>query len=114
MPVPYMRNALKGWTKKIEAKIILKTIVDHLPVKESIDVVIKLNKQPVPSQRIERKPEGQRSWKWWSFIVEYIEGGHELNIDDKVIIDDITYNIQSKAPWNESGFIKYEATEDFR
>jgi hypothetical protein len=105
-----MAEALKGWTKKISVKLITQSIVNHLTVEAETDATLDINKQPMPARQVDRKPEEQRSWVWWNFIVK---NGPYLNTDDIVIISDIRYRIMKGNDWRESGFTKYEAIEDY-
>jgi len=110
MPVPYMAGALNGWTNNISVKIITQTISGHKTVESAAEEILDINLQPVPAQRVERKPEYQREWKWWSLI---IKNGPLLKIDDIIIVNSIRYKIQSVSNWASSGFHKYEAIEDY-
>jgi hypothetical protein len=110
MPVPYLANALNGWTKKKTCQVVTKTVVNHKVLKSTSNVILDINIQPVPMTQVEKKPADQRSWKWWSIIVKK---GPLLKTDDKVIVDSITYNIMKVGNWSESGFQKYEAIEDY-
>ena len=70
MPVPYLGNALKGWVKDANIKIITQTVVDHETVETELDVSYLANFQPMPAAIVNRKPEEQRTWKWWSIIIK--------------------------------------------
>lgn len=105
-----MKKALRGWTKKTNVKLVTKSIVDFQSVETTDNAVLDINKQPMPPTQIDKKPEGQRFWVWWSFIVK---DGPLLKQDDIVIIDNVHYRIQKRNDWTESGFQKYEATEDY-
>jgi len=111
MAVPYMKKAMKGWTKRIKCKRFVQSVVEHKTVDTLIDEpVLDINKQPVPAAIVNKKPEEQRTWVWWSLIVTK---GTELNIDDIVEIQQQRFKIQVKKNWSESGFRKYEAIEDY-
>jgi len=113
MPVPYLGNAMKGWTTKTSFKQVVQSIVDHEVVETETYKTYPANLQPMPAAKVNRKPEEQRTWSWWSII-----------ITDKVLLfatDDILidpsgrrFKIQSANDWRTSGFTKYEAIEDFK
>ena len=111
MPVPYLAGALKGWTQKINFQIVTKSIVNH-QVQETTSVeTFDCNLQPMPAQKVDKKPLEQRSWKWWSLIVKE---GIILKPDDKLTDRNGTvYTIMKVNDWTESGFQKYEAVENF-
>ena len=110
MAVPYMKKTLNGWVKNTNVVIITKSIVDYEEVETETATTLKINKQPVPQTKVDRKPESQREWKWWSFI---IQGETLLKVDDIIIVDSIRYRIENISNWSESGFTKYEAIEDY-
>ena len=112
MGVPYLGNALKGWVKKTDITIITQSVVDHETVESESDVSFSANFQPMPAAKVARKPEEQRTWKWWS-----------ITITDKTLLletDDVIQNdsgkkfrIEQANDWRSSGFTKYEAVEDY-
>lgn len=110
MAVPYMGKTLKGWTRNTDIKKVTQTIVNHKTVEAEVAIVLKCNFQPMPAAKVNRKPEEQRTWIWWSIIVTE---GELLKTDDVIIKDSIRYRIQSVNNWTESGFQKYEAIEDY-
>lgn len=112
MAVPYVGNALNGWTKKQMVKIVHQFVVNHLTQEKMTDVVLDMNLQPMPAQVVDRKPEAQREWRWWRLLVKEREA--TLSIDDVVVVDGIPYRVRSVQDWGRSGYVRYEATEDYR
>ena len=112
MPVPYLGNALKGWIKKTNITIISQSVVDHEVVEAETPKTYQANFQPMPAAKVNRKPEEQRTWKWWSVII--IDKIVLLETDD-IIQDDSgkKFRIEQANDWRESGFTKYEAVEDY-
>lgn len=106
-----MRNTLRGWTQKASIKVITQTVVDFETVESEADIILDCNFQPMPAAKVNRKPEEQRTWKWWSIIVKE---GQLLKTDDVIIKDGVRYRIESTNDWSESGFQKYEAVEDYQ
>jgi hypothetical protein len=114
MPVPYLGNALNGWTKERTIKIISRTAVAGGKRTYSVASTgeYRINIQPSPARVVDRKPQGERNWAWWSIILQ----------NDSVFFPNGTrfvdeygkqYKIQSGTDWRESGFTKYEAIEDY-
>ena len=110
MPVPYMAQTMRGWTKKKTVKIITQTVADFETVEAETETTMQINMQPVPPAQVARKPEEQRTWKWWSLIVIK---GQALSTDDIIVIDGKNYRVQNNSDWSESGFRKYEVIEDY-
>lgn len=113
MPVPYLGHVLKGWTRKTPVKIITQTIVNHQTVESDPDPVkLDINFQPMPAWKVNRKPEEQRTWIWWSILIR--NPTIILKTDDIIIRPSgQRFRIQSGNDWTESGFSKYEAIEDY-
>ena len=111
--VPYMANTLNGWTSETPVEVLTQTLVNHKTdyITDPNITTLDLNKQPTPQTKVDRKPLEQRAWKWWSVIVKE---GPLLKVDDVIIIDNIRYKIQGISNWSESGFQKYECTEDYQ
>lgn len=112
MPVPYLGGALKGWTRKTNIKVVSQVILNHEVTNTEVLILYPANFQQVPPAKVARKPEEQRTWKWWSVIIR--DRSLLLKTDD--IIEDASgnrYKIESASDWRTSGFTKYEAIEDF-
>lgn len=110
MPVPYMARTMRGWTKATTVIRITQSVVDHETTESRTEITLKANFQPMPARVVNRKPEDQRSWDWWSIIVT--EGPY-LNTDEIIVKDNYEYRIESGNDWSESGFQKYEAVRNY-
>jgi len=112
MPVPQLAGAVKGWTKKRTIKVITQSIVDHRTVETESTITKPMNFQPMPPAVVNRKPEEQRTWDWWSVI---IRDRTVLLKTDSIIIDSYgrSFRVQKANDWRESGFSKYEVIEDY-
>lgn len=110
MAVPYVANALRGWTTPRVVELVTQTVVQHQVVENRTQVTLDCNIQPMPAQEVARRPEDQRQWKWWSV---FVREGPLLDIDNVIIVDNISYRIESVHNWTESGFQKYSAREDY-
>ena len=112
MAVPYMKTALRGWTTQKTAKITTKTVVNHKVIQSTSSITAKINFQPLPTAKVLRKPEDQRTWKWWSIIIE--DDNILLKTDDIITgLNNLSYRIEQASDWRQSGFSKYEAVEDY-
>jgi hypothetical protein len=111
MAVPYVAGALRGWTRQREVRIVTKTVVNHRVVQTANIVTLDICVQPLQPEKVRRKPEEQRSWKWFSILIK--GASPELSIDSQVWIDGLAYRVESRQPWDEAGFRRYEATQDY-
>ena len=112
MTVPYLGNSMKGWVRTANISIVTQTVVNHETVETKTDVTYPVNFQPMPAAVVNRKPEEQRTWDWWSIIIP--NKTLMLKTDD-IIEDDLgrRFRIEQANDWQESGFTKYEAVEDY-
>ena len=109
MAVPNMRRTVAGWVTRKPVKLITKELDNFQVVETEEEITLKINIQPTPKTQVDNKPEEQRSWKWWSAIVQ---GTTLLKIDDVIEVDGERYRVQSVSDWTRSGFTKYELVED--
>lgn len=108
--IPNVSSALNGWTKKQTITKITKIVVDHEVSEVSESFIVDMNLQPTPPEIVNRKPEEQRSWKWFNI---FTKTKIKLNIDDRILVSGTYYRIQEIKDWNQSGYYEYEAIEDF-
>lgn len=112
MTVPYLGSALKGWAEKTNIRVVTQIVIDHETVESESDIFYPANFQPMPPAKVNRKPEEQRTWKWWSLIVQ--DKTLLLETDDKIIDDSgRQFRIEQTNDWRKSGFTKYEVVEDY-
>ena len=111
MAIPNVGHVLNGWMKYRKVTTITQTVVNHQTVDTPSIAIVRMSIQPLPSQIVNRKPEQQRSWKWWSI---WIKKGPLYKIDDIITVDDIDYKIGVINDWTEGGYQSYEAIEDYQ
>lgn len=110
MAIPNVGHVLNGWMKQKSVTTIVKSVVDHEVVETPTVTIMRMNIQPMPPQKVARKVDSQREWKWWTI---YIKKGPLLKIDDIITVDSVDYRIESVHDWTEGGFQHYEAIEGF-
>jgi hypothetical protein len=111
MSIPYVANAFRGWTKRRLVRVITKQVVNHLLQQIALLYTFDIMVQPLQPEKVRRKPEEQRAWKWFSLLTK--SSNPELKIDSQIVVDGIAYRIDSIQPWKEAGYRRYEATEDY-
>lgn len=111
MSVPFLGFAIKGWTRKTTVELVTKSVINFLVTENRTEIVLDCNFQPLPAWKVNRKPDEQRTWLWWSIIVKQ---GPNLKTDDVIVKDGIEFRIDSGNNWSESGFTKYEAVQGFQ
>ena len=105
---PQLQSVLLGWTTPVQLRIVNKTPADFEVFENPIDVVVfDAMMVPMPDQKVNRKPEGLRIWKWWEV---WTTTKIEL---DSVVQDEegLQFRVQSRSDWGAAGFYHYDFTE---
>lgn len=111
MSIPTVSGAFRGWTKRRTVRIVTKAVVNHV-IKQTAEIVtMDIMISPLRPEEVNRKPEEQRAWKWYSFLVK--GNTRELPIDAQLVVGDLAYRIGARQPWTEAGYRRYHATEDY-
>lgn len=123
MSIPYVRSAIRGYCKSTAVQLSTQSISGFLTTETLTPLTIRANFQPMPKTQVDRKPLEQRTWVWWTILVEMrtaintatntVIPTPRMNIDDIVVRNGQSFRIQSITDWEESGYVMYEAIEDF-
>jgi len=109
--VPNVSDALSNWFSQLKIGKITKTVVDF-QLSESIsyyDVLAVL--QPFTTKQLQIKPEGQRSWQWYTLHIK--APGVEFCLDEVALIKGKKHRIMQKFEWEDYGYIEYQLVEDY-
>jgi hypothetical protein len=101
-------GALRGWMALRKYKIVTTEIINYRQVETEVEKVANMMIQPLPQQIVDKKPEGQRDWKYWT-----IWSNAEFNLNDIIIVNNKRYKIKSKQDWGEAKYYQYETIEDY-
>lgn len=107
-PFPQMAEALWDTTEPVEFTVLGKTNKDFELVETVKNkIIFQGNLQPQPPTKILLKPEGQRTWKWWTMWAK-------ANLDLDWVFTDAAkrqFRVMTKSDWGRAGFYEYELTE---
>ena len=105
---PQMASALRGWTKPSQMRVVKQTPADFEVFEDVIAVEwFDVFLTPMSAQKVDRKPEDLRIWKWW-------EGYTTTDIAPDTVVQDFNgtqFRVQAKYDWSQAGFFRYELTE---
>ena len=108
MKLPNMKKTLRGWTQWFSVTIRTQKLINHVLDWETSSARIKANLQPIPQTKIDKKVGEERTWKWWTLVIEI---GQLLKSQDQIIIKEKKYKIMSVGDYNDYGFRSYEVVE---
>lgn len=103
-------DALWGLTDTAQFAVIRKEAVDGEVVETKADIdYFQGALQPLPARKLLIKPEGQRSWNWWSMWTE-----RKLKLDDEVEdAEGLRYRVMSMSNWNPNGgYFEYDLAQE--
>lgn len=105
---PNVSAVFAGWTSQVQMKIISKVATDFELDEQTLSVVTyEAVMQPMPTKSVERKPEGERIWKWWESWSTTL-----LQIDTIVQDPDgRKFRVQTVQDWGNGGYYHYDMTE---
>lgn len=108
--LPNMSGTLTDWFQKITFTVITKQnigfrIIETEEESEFMGVI-----QPLSAEKLQIKPEGQRSWKWW---VCHALPSLVLSTDDIIVIRGQRFRVMGKSGFQDYGFCRYELVEDY-
>ena len=109
--LPDVSGAMKNWFQKMTFIRIVKSIVNFRVKEVETEIVFQGVMQPFTKQQLQMKPEGQRSWKWYSL---HAETELVLDNDEKVLYLGDDYRVMNKGDYRQYGYVDYELVKDYQ
>jgi hypothetical protein len=107
-----MKVALLGWQSPITYKKITQTIVNGFVTDTATIVTFDGVVQPLSAEKINLKPEGQRSWQWLQIHCK--NGINDLKTNDKITYNEKAYKVMEVLDYSNNGFVEYHVVKDFQ
>lgn len=109
--MPQMDQTLNGWEVPLTLVKIIQNIIEGDLVTEEQKISFIGVWQPLKDERLDAKPEGQRSWEWIWIHAK----ASTLNLDtaDKVIFNNKRYKVMEKKDYTLNGFVEYQLVRDY-
>lgn len=113
MPMPSMRDALRGMGRRVTVQVIKQQVVDHEAVQAPRDLMrVTMVLAPMPAQKLAIKPEGQRKWRWWQgHSTAKLEVGWYIKLDRD---GGVIYEVLERENWRQAGIYNYQLAESPR
>lgn len=110
-PMPVMRDVLLGWFRPLALTIVRKITRDFQTREVEVEHMTQGVIQPMSTARLAIKPEGERTWKWWTI---HATTDLVLQTDDVVAPrGKPRLRIMGQGDWSGNGFVAYDAVEDY-
>lgn len=108
--LPNLSEAMTSWFQTMTFTRLTKAIVNFSTVETPVSYTFTGVKQPFSPEQLEMKPEGMRSWKWFTIhaLPDLI-----LATDDIITLTGIDYRVMTKRDYKEYGYVQYEVVEDY-
>lgn len=106
--IPQLASVLRGWTKSTQLRVVRQTPSDFEVFEDTVaiewfDALL----TPLSAQKVERKPENLRQWKFWECSTT-----KDLAVDSVVKdFNGLQFRVQAKYDWLQSGFCRYDLCE---
>lgn len=109
--MPVVSSALDGWEIDIKVNRRRQQIVEGDIIYIDIIEWVRGTKQPLKSEEIQLKPDGQRSWSWYQI---HITTAYEImNTNQVIYIKDIPHKIMGVKDYSINGYNEYHCITDY-
>lgn len=108
--LPQVGEVLPSWFQPLTFDVITKTVVNYEVAETKITISTQGVRQPMSSQQLQIKPEGQRAWKWETI---HCLPDVRLKVDDIIIFDGVKYRVMERWNWAEYGYVQYEICQSY-
>jgi len=105
-----MSGTVSDWFQRLMFTKIQKSIVNFNLVESEQEYSFMGVVQPASAQALMVKPEGQRSWKWytvhaWPALV--------LAPDEIIMFLGVRYRVMEKLDYTPYGYVEYQIVQDY-
>lgn len=109
--LPNMGSAILDYFQRLQLSRITKS-VDNFEVQEVVTPLLLYGVvQPFSARMLTMKPEGQRSWRWFTL---HCDPSTRLEIDDQVWIKNFLYRVLQILDYTDYGYLEYHLIQDYQ
>jgi hypothetical protein len=110
--MPNVSGALSGWLSTFTFRVRKDVVTDGLVTHQETDYTMQGMMQPLNNAAIMLKPEGQRSWNWFTFHT--VSSSPSLDVNDVIIYNGVAYKIMGQYDWHLNGYMEYHIVAEYQ
>lgn len=110
--MPQVQTALQGWEVTVYADYIKQEWINGEPVEIKKTEKIIGTRQPLKTEEVELKSEGQRNWAWYWLHVD--AKYKPLSVQQVIKIKDTDYRIMAVKDYSLNGYYEYHIVKDYQ
>lgn len=109
--MPNLAEGLYDWFQNMTFTTIVKTIVNFAEVETLTTINFMGIMQPMSPRQLMMKPDGQRSWRWFTIhAFPFLR----LNTDEIITFTDgISYRVMGIVDYTRNGYVEYHCVADY-
>lgn len=108
--LPQMGGVLQSWLLPMVFGIVTKTYRGGRTFESEEKLNFKGVWQPMSASKLQLKPEGQRSWKWFTV---HSEPSLDLKNDQRIIYKENAYRVMERLDYTEYDYLEYHLVDDY-
>jgi hypothetical protein len=108
--LPNMSSAVMAWMQSMRASIVRSVLQEFETQERLYPVDFRGVRVPFKAQQLDKKPEGQRAWRW---EVLYATPELVLQPNDVIQFNCVRYRVDAKLDYSEYGYCEYHIVQDF-
>lgn len=109
--MPQVDDVLEGWMVSFIANFMQQVRIDGEFIERSTFVKMEGVLQPLKTEDINLKPEGQRNWKWYQLHVPIKY--RQIPVGKVVVIGDTDYKIMASKDYTLNSYVEYHIIKDY-
>lgn len=108
--MPDVSDALMDWFQPMTFTLVTTEVDAFQAVETPVNFSFQGVWQPFTPEMLMIKPEGQRSWKWFTC---HAQPALILNNDDVILYLGTQFRVMQKMDWKLDGYVEYHLVEDY-
>lgn len=109
--MPQIGAAFAGWMTSINLVIVTDEVIDGFVVQKQTPISFNGVVQPLSAEKLELKPEGERSWEWLQ--IHCFSGVQNLQTNDKILYNGLPFKVMQRLDYSLNNYIEYHIVADY-